>query len=76
MYSVFYFGVIFVWLSLLQNCCKSVAIMLDSRLAARPATCGAPLGKLLGLCFGACLAGQECWEVLPVQCLEYFGEHV
>ena len=32
--------------------------------------------KLLGLCFSACLVGQECLEVLPGQCLEYFGEHV
>ena len=37
------FGVFVLWLSLLQNCCKSAARMLDSRFAARlPARPPAP----------------------------------
>ena len=43
MYSVIYFCVFALWLSLLQDCCKSAARMLDSRFAARlPARPPAP----------------------------------
>ena len=58
MYSVFYFGVIFVWLSLLQNCCKSAARMLDSRFAARLPARPRPRFKIIAarLLHGCCKA--------------------
>ena len=58
MYSVIYFCVFALWLSLLQDCCKSAARMLDSRFAARLPARPRPRFKIIAarLLHGCCKA--------------------